>query len=70
MRNFVILILFPGLMHAGTAQIRDAAEVPDFAGARKVIREMMVAGAVPSIAVAVVRNGRILWEEGFGWADR
>lgn len=24
----------------------------------------------PSLAVAVARDGRILWEEGFGWADR
>ncbi len=26
--------------------------------------------SIPSIAVAVARDGRILWEEGFGWADR
>jgi CubicO group peptidase (beta-lactamase class C family) len=25
---------------------------------------------VPSIAVAVAKDGRIIWEEGFGWADR
>ncbi len=25
---------------------------------------------VPSLAVAVARDGRILWEQGFGWADR
>lgn len=25
---------------------------------------------MPSVAVAVVANGRIVWEEGFGWADR
>ena len=25
---------------------------------------------VPSIAVAVARDGKIVWEEGFGWADR
>jgi CubicO group peptidase (beta-lactamase class C family) len=25
---------------------------------------------VPSVAVAVARDGRIVWEEGFGWADR
>ncbi len=26
--------------------------------------------SVPSITVAVAQNGRIVWEEGFGWADR
>ena len=25
---------------------------------------------IPSVAVAVARDGKILWEEGFGWADR
>jgi CubicO group peptidase (beta-lactamase class C family) len=25
---------------------------------------------LPSAAVAVARDGRVLWEEGFGWADR
>ena len=26
--------------------------------------------ALPSLAAAVARDGEILWEEGFGWADR
>jgi len=30
----------------------------------------MQENSVPSIAVAVARDGRIIWEEGFGWADR
>lgn len=29
-----------------------------------------IADGVPSIAVAVAKDGRIVWEEGFGWADR
>jgi CubicO group peptidase (beta-lactamase class C family) len=43
---------------------------PDFSKVRQFIREQMVATSVPSIAVAVARRGEILWEEGFGWADR
>jgi CubicO group peptidase (beta-lactamase class C family) len=30
----------------------------------------MVEQVLPSLAVAVAREGEILWEEGFGWADR
>jgi CubicO group peptidase (beta-lactamase class C family) len=30
----------------------------------------MVQTSAPSLAVAVARDGRILWEGGFGWADR
>lgn len=70
MRILVALSVVLCLTPAGTAQFREVAGETDFAGARQVIREMMVGGAVPSIAVAVVRNGRIVWEEGFGWADR
>lgn len=37
---------------------------------RVFIRRIMDEHAVPSIAVAVARDGKIIWEEGFGWADR
>jgi CubicO group peptidase (beta-lactamase class C family) len=47
-----------------------AQSAPDFSRARNLIRETMVAGATPSITVAVARKGRIIWEEGFGWANR
>src|SRR5262249_50037629 len=43
---------------------------PDFTRVRKFIQEQIVATTVPSVAVAVARRGEILWEEGFGWADR
>lgn len=37
---------------------------------RTAIREQIVESGVPSIAVAVMQDGKIIWEEGFGWADR
>jgi CubicO group peptidase (beta-lactamase class C family) len=43
---------------------------PDFGKVRTYVREQMATQSVPSIAVAVVRGKEILWEEGFGWADR
>jgi CubicO group peptidase (beta-lactamase class C family) len=43
---------------------------PDFAKVRQFIQEQLVATSIPSISVAVARRGKILWEEGFGWADR
>lgn len=36
---------------------------------RAVIREAMEERDVPSVAIAVSKDGKILWEEGFGWAD-
>ena len=41
-----------------------------FDGVRAQIRRQLVESGIPSISVAVARHGKILWEEGFGWADR
>lgn len=41
-----------------------------FDAVRGFVRRHMTESSAPSIAVAVARDGRILWEEGFGWADR
>ena len=34
------------------------------------IQSQLVETGVPSLAVAVARKGEIIWEEGFGWANR
>jgi CubicO group peptidase (beta-lactamase class C family) len=41
-----------------------------FDAVRASIRKQLVETETPSLAVAVARDGKILWEEGFGWADR
>jgi CubicO group peptidase (beta-lactamase class C family) len=41
-----------------------------FEDVRASIERKLVEQDVPSLAVAVARNGVIIWEEGFGWADR
>jgi CubicO group peptidase (beta-lactamase class C family) len=41
-----------------------------FDSIRATIRKAVVEQGTPSIAVSVVKNGEIVWEEGFGWADR
>jgi len=37
---------------------------------RERIQWGMVEHSIPSLAVAVAQGNRVLWEEGFGWADR
>ena len=37
---------------------------------RELIRGKLADGSAPSIAVAVSQHGKIVWEEGFGWANR
>ena len=40
------------------------------AGVQTHIEQLVAEGEVPSIAIAVARDGKILWEQGFGLADR
>src|SRR5215472_16016962 len=41
-----------------------------FDSVRDFIRKHMIETGAPAVAVAVARDGRIVWEEGFGWANR
>src|SRR4030095_11050207 len=55
---------------AQSEPVLSSTSKPDFSKARQFIQKHMVKYSNPSIAVAVARRGEILWEEGFGWADR
>src|SRR5260370_8417600 len=41
-----------------------------FEAARSVIRQAMDEKQITSVSVAVAKDGKIVWEESFGWADR
>jgi CubicO group peptidase (beta-lactamase class C family) len=41
-----------------------------FNNVRELIKNKLVENGIPSIAVAVAQGDKILWEEGFGWANR
>lgn len=57
----ILLIVAPGsLVAAGNP----------FAKLRENIQSEIKEKNIPSLAVAVIRDGKILWEEGFGWANR
>ena len=43
---------------------------PDFGEIRAQIEGILLEHDIPSMAVAVSIGGEVLWEEGFGWADR
>src|ERR1044071_4990964 len=60
MRRLSFLFLVPFLL----------LEADQFDQLRHSIRKQLVDTQAPSIAVAVAKDGRILWEQGFGWADR
>jgi CubicO group peptidase (beta-lactamase class C family) len=42
----------------------------DFSKVQELIEKKMADQSVPSFAIAVAKDGKIIWEQGFGWADR
>jgi CubicO group peptidase (beta-lactamase class C family)/acetyl esterase/lipase len=55
---------------AALAGFAFAGDADQFDGIRDEIQRRLVQQSVPSVTVAVARADRIVWEEGFGWADR
>jgi len=47
-----------------------ASENERFQEVRATIVALVKNGEIPSMAVAVAKDGRVIWEEAFGWADR
>jgi CubicO group peptidase (beta-lactamase class C family) len=69
--KFAAFILFGSLTIPLFAQAQsNRPEKPDFSTVRKLIQEQLATTSIPSLSVAVVRRGEIIWEEGFGFADR
>ncbi len=55
-----------------TAQIKNERAIgsPAFESVKASIQRRLTQDGVPSLAVAVARHGKIIWEGGYGWADR
>jgi serine beta-lactamase-like protein LACTB len=61
-------VLAAALLGSATAVRAQApADSAAIARARRLVRERL--DSIPGISVAVARDGRIVWSEGFGWAD-
>jgi CubicO group peptidase (beta-lactamase class C family) len=69
--GFALMLLAPATLFVDDPTRKSSrAARPDFAAVRESIRARLVSQTAPSLAVAVARDGKILWEEGFGWANR
>lgn len=62
---WIVLAIVLGSTTAAVARGDDP-----FEPVRQQIAKLLVDENVPSVAVAVARDGKIIWEQGFGWADR
>lgn len=70
-----LLLVFAGSAFVGAQsdKLPSKASVPapaKFKSARAKLEKRIADGESPSFAVAVVMDGRVVWEEAVGWADR
>jgi CubicO group peptidase (beta-lactamase class C family) len=66
LKKVVLLLVLFTVVFAGCR----APEKDPFEAVREQIEQLVAEGTDPSLAVAVARNGEIIWEEGFGYAGR
>lgn len=57
-------------LSAGTMVFNGAASKVSFDPVRRRIHQTIAQGDATAVAVAVVHGRRIIWEEGFGWANQ
>jgi CubicO group peptidase (beta-lactamase class C family) len=62
------LVLFAAIINAASARQHNNPAAA-FDRAREFIKQQLNERRLPSVAVAVARDGQIIWEEAFGWAD-
>jgi CubicO group peptidase (beta-lactamase class C family) len=68
--RLLLCLVMPGLLYCQTKPTAKPQAALDLVALRKYVQERMEAASIPSIAVSVVQGKQILWEEGFGLADR
>jgi CubicO group peptidase (beta-lactamase class C family) len=68
--NLLLRWLAPALVLLASDLSVGRTDDSRFVSVRELIRHKLEQDEAPSIAVAVARDGKILWEEGFGWADK
>jgi CubicO group peptidase (beta-lactamase class C family) len=62
-----LLAIAVGLASASAQEL--PPQQPGLSAIRREIRANVAARRVPGLSVAVAKNGKVVWEEGFGWAD-
>ena len=66
----LIAVINPSLIGQSTANFGRAPGNEKFTTVRSKIIKLVESDKLPSVSVAVAKDGRIIWEESFGWANR
>lgn len=67
-RLFGLVFVFTGLCGELSAQ-RPVAKPSQFESIRNELSKKVADGSVPSVSVGVIKNGKVVWRESFGFAD-
>ncbi len=77
LKKSAVFVLITGFMFSSAGlsavfseQSTPAQSAQRFAKARAMILEVLQKSGVPSISIAAAEDGRIVWEESFGYADK
>ncbi|MBI5774512.1 MAG: beta-lactamase family protein [Verrucomicrobia bacterium] len=57
------------IIFTASLSAKDTPAPPEFGAVREFIQQGIASNRAPSVAVAVIRNDRVVWAEGFGFAD-
>lgn len=66
---FLLIASFAGCAVARVEPTREASRY-DFRSLEKIVQSEIESGAIPSAALAVAKDGVIVYENAFGWADK
>ena len=66
----LLCLLFSAALWIPSVSAADAVQPDAYASIRADIEKEIAAGRLTGVSVALVKDGRIVWEQGFGWADR
>ncbi len=66
----VIVVISLFIIPASVTAQQDTIPNKKFNKVRSTIIEAVTNGDIPSMSVAVAKNGKIIWQESFGWANR
>ncbi len=65
-----LLCILATALFAPAAFAAQAAKPDPYAPIRADVEKEIAAGGLTGVSVALVKDGKIVWEQGFGWADR
>ncbi|MGV7224126.1 MAG: serine hydrolase domain-containing protein [Nitrospinales bacterium] len=67
---FINVVIMALLLLIGKGHLLASDSPEQFHAVQNQIEQLITKGEVPSLAIAVARDGKIIWERGFGLADK